>query len=82
MGEMSARDSDMLDESCYAYIAPDGGRHLPVHDAGHVRAALDGWNQTPFHSAHAKEKARQIIVHAASVTGVPLPEGDSAREAA
>jgi len=51
------------------------------HAAGHIRAALDRWNLTPFHRAHDKERARLIIVHAASRIGVPLPEGDGAREA-
>lgn len=62
--EMSARS--------FAYIDSEGGRHLPIHDAAHVRNALARFNQTHFESSDAKRKARAKILAAAKRFGVEV----------
>jgi hypothetical protein len=65
MGELSETQRDRLPDSAFAYIDRDGGRHLPINDADHVRNAIARFNQTDFQSRTAKEEARKRIVAAA-----------------
>lgn len=58
----------------FAYIDSDGGRHLPIHDAAHVRNALARFNQTHFESSAAKSRARKKILAAAKRFGVDVSE--------
>jgi hypothetical protein len=65
MGELSEAQRDRLPDSAFAYIDRDGGRHLPINDADHVRNAIARFNQTDFQSKNAKEQARKRILAAA-----------------
>jgi cation transport regulator ChaB len=68
-----------MNAGSFAYIDPDGGRHLPIHDRAHVRNALARFNQTHFHSASAKRTARRRIVAAARRFGIEV--SDTAKNA-
>jgi HK97 family phage prohead protease len=68
--KLDAADRNALEDSDFAYIDSDGGRHLPIHDAAHVRAAMARFNQTHFESASAKEAARRKILAAAKKFGI------------
>jgi hypothetical protein len=61
-----------LDDSDFAYIDSDGGRHLPINDADHVRAALGGHgiSAQSFESAAAKAAAIKKICAAAKKYGI------------
>jgi hypothetical protein len=59
-----------MSASSFAYIDSNGGRHLPIHDAAHVRNALARFNQTKFESADAKKRARAKIMAAAKRFGI------------
>lgn len=65
MAELDQADRDKLRKDQFAYVDKDGGEHLPIHDASHVRNAMARWNQTDFQSATAREEARRRIVAAA-----------------
>lgn len=64
---LSTEERNKLSDSDFAYIDSNGGRHLPIHDADHVRAALggDGWSATTFSSDSAKAEAKKKICAAA-----------------
>jgi hypothetical protein len=70
----------------FAYISPDGERHLPVHDEGHVRAALGRFSQTDFSGADdpaaAKAKAARKIAAAAKDHGIELDDKSAVAQAA
>ena len=72
--ELSTDSRNDLEDSKFAYIDSEGGRHLPIHDASHVRNALARFNQTKFESASAKAKAHAKIVAAAKKFGVEVSE--------
>ncbi len=61
MGELSSKARNNLSDSDFAYIDKQGGRHLPIHDANHVRNALARFNQTHFDSESEKEAAKRKI---------------------
>lgn len=61
MAQLNADDRDELSKKDFAYVDSDGGEHLPIHDASHVRNAMARYNQTKFESKAAKERARQKI---------------------
>ena len=48
MPELSTEQRDRLRDNDFAYIDPEGGRHLPIHDPEHVRAAIARFGQTEF----------------------------------
>lgn len=56
----------------FAYVDKEGGEHLPIHDADHVRNAIARFNQTSFESIEAKEKARRKILAAAKRHGIEV----------
>lgn len=58
----------------FAYVDKDGGEHLPIHDADHVRNAIARFNQTAFESVEAKERARRKILTAAKRHGILVAE--------
>ena len=58
----------------FAYVDKEGGEHLPIHDADHVRNAIARFNQTAFESVDAKEKARRKILSAAKRHGIDVAE--------
>jgi len=76
-GDLSAKDRDALPASSFAYIDSQGGKHLPVHDEGHVRSALGRFNQTQFEGGKAKRKAAKKILSRARSMGIDV-SGDSA----
>jgi HK97 family phage prohead protease len=67
---LDAAERDNLDDSDFAYIDSDGNKHLPIHDAAHVRAAMARFNQTQFESAAAKAKAKAKILAKAKTFGI------------
>ena len=72
--ELSTDARNNLDNSDFAYIDSDGGKHLPIHDAAHVRNALARFGQTHFESGSAKEKARKKILAAARRFGIDVSD--------
>src|SRR6266576_5868340 len=48
--ELTSESRDNISDEKFAYIDSKGGRHLPIHDASHVRNALARFNQTHFES--------------------------------
>jgi len=56
----------------FAYVDKEGGEHLPIHDADHVRNAIARFNQTSFESIEAKEKARRKVLAAAKRHGIEV----------
>ncbi len=83
MAEMAAADINELPDSSFAYIEPGGTRdadgkttprslrHLPIHDAAHVRNALARLSQTDI-PAGAKDAAMAKIRKAAKKFGVDV----------
>jgi hypothetical protein len=67
---------DKLDRDDFAYVDSDGGEHLPINDASHVRNAIARFNQTKFESKAARERARKKIVAAAEKHGIEIAEDD------
>ena len=65
MPELDAKDRDDLRSNQFAYVDKDGGEHLPLNDASHVRNAMARFSQTDFESQTAKEAARKKILAAA-----------------
>ena len=71
-----------LPDSDYAYIDSDGGRHLPIADEEHVRAALSRFGQQSFASADTKRKAAKKVLARAKKLGVEVADDDPVRAAA
>jgi hypothetical protein len=68
---------DKLDRDDFAYVDRDGGEHLPINDASHVRNAIARFNQTSFESKAARERARKKIVAAAKKYDIELAADDA-----
>jgi hypothetical protein len=71
----------------FAFIDKNGKRHLPVHDAGHTKAALGRFNQQDFSEAKgdpadAKKKAAAKILSAAKQHGIEVDSKSNVAEAA
>ena len=79
MAELTTTQRKRLKKSDFAYVDQQGGEHLPIHDAAHVRNALARWNQTDFESAAARDKARNRILRAAKKFGIDVAEDDQVR---
>lgn len=77
MEEQSKLRRSEMNASSFAYIDGEGRRHLPIHDAAHVRNALARFNQTKFESPAAKRRARARILAAARRFGIETSEGKS-----
>jgi hypothetical protein len=65
MATLSTKRREDLRSSQFAYVDREGGEHLPIHDAAHVRNAIARFNQTDFESRAARERARKKILRAA-----------------
>ena len=65
MAELSTQARDRLRDSAFAYIDSEGERHLPIHDADHVRSAIARFGQTDFQSKTARHSAATRILAAA-----------------
>jgi hypothetical protein len=74
MPTLDAKDRDKLRSNQFAYVDKDGGEHLPIHDASHVRNAMARFNQTDFESKTAKEEARKKILAAAKRHDIEVDE--------
>lgn len=72
MAELTTRAREKLSTRQFAYVDRDGGEHLPIHDAAHVRNAMARFGQTEFESKAAKERARRKIVAAAKRFGIEV----------
>ncbi|MDO8751147.1 MAG: hypothetical protein Q7K03_08395 [Dehalococcoidia bacterium] len=70
--KLTAAQEKELSDADFAYIDSQGGRHLPMHDAAHVRNALARFDQTTFESDAAKEKARKKLMAAAQAMGIEV----------
>ena len=74
MATLDAQDRDKLRANQFAYVDKDGGEHLPINDASHVRNAMARFNQTDFESKTAKEEARKKILAAAKRYDIDVDE--------
>ena len=81
MAELSTKARDTLRSSQFAYVDREGGEHLPIHDASHVRNALARFNQTDFESQAAKDRARRKILRAANRFGIEVDQDDAVHKA-
>jgi hypothetical protein len=77
MPELDTKKRERLRSSQFAYVDSDGGEHLPINDASHVRNAIARFNQTEFESVAAKERARKKIVAAAKRHDVEIADDSS-----
>lgn len=76
MARLTEQERDRLEKGDFAYVDKEGGEHLPIHDAEHVRAAIARFNQTHFESAAAKEAARKKILAAARKLEIEVSDDD------
>jgi class 3 adenylate cyclase len=65
MARLGAAERARLPDSAFAYIDARGQRRLPIHDAGHVRAALARFDQVAFDDDAARDRARKRLLNAA-----------------
>src|SRR6185437_11650043 len=72
--ELDAEARDNLDDSAFAWIDSEGGKHLPINDAAHVRAAMARFGQTNFDSASAKASAWKKILAAAKKFDIEIAD--------
>ena len=84
---LSAADRKSMPASSFAFVDKNGGKHLPVHDEGHVKSALGRFAQQDFSEAKgdpadAKKKAAGKIKAAAAKHGVELDPKSTVAEAA
>jgi len=79
--ELDTKTRNNLEDSSFAYIDSKGGRHLPIHDAAHVRNALARFNQTQFESEAKKKEALSKIHSAAKKLGVDVSDNKKSTEA-
>jgi HK97 family phage prohead protease len=70
-----------LSGSDFAYVDSSGGRHLPINDEAHVRAAMSRFNQTSFESPDKRKAAARKIRARANALGIDI-SADSAVAAA
>jgi hypothetical protein len=80
MPELDTKAREDLRASQFAYVDRDGGEHLPINDASHVRNAMARFNQTEFQSKTAKEAARRKILNAAERYGIDVDKDDNIRK--
>lgn len=82
--KLNAAARHELPDSDFAYIDRHGGRHLPIQDEAHVRAAMggDGFSKQEFESEAAKKKAARKILARARKFGIDIADGDAVAEAA
>lgn len=74
--EMSAATRNALPDSDFLYIDPKGGRHFPVHDAKHVRLAIQMMSRSKL-SPEIKAKMRAKLKRLASKHGIEMSESTS-----
>lgn len=81
---MDAAERNKLADSDFAYVDSEGGRHLPIHDEAHVRAALggDGFPKQKFENDAARRKAARKIMRAAQREGIEVSKDSEVAQAA
>lgn len=82
MAELDTWQRDRLRDSSFAYIDKGGERHLPIHDASHVRNAIARFDQTDFESAKSKHAAATRILAAARRHDIDVDESADVVKAA
>jgi hypothetical protein len=82
MAELTTKKRDSLRDSSFAYIDREGERHLPIHDADHVRNAISRFNQTDFQSKTAKNSAARRIRAAAKRYDIEVDDASDVAVAA
>lgn len=80
MAELDTEAREDLRKTDFAYVDRDGGEHLPIHDASHVRNAISRFNQTDFESKAAKERARKKILAAAKKHDIEIDPDDNIKD--
>ena len=80
MAELDTEAREDLRKTDFAYVDRDGGEHLPIHDASHVRNAISRFNQTDFESKAAKERARKKILAAAKKHDIEIDPDDHIKD--
>lgn len=81
LAELDADARKALNDSDFAYIDSKGGRHLPVHDKGHVHAALGRFKTQQFESSAAKRKAARKILSRAKSMGMEVADDSDVAQA-
>ncbi|HEX5415152.1 MAG TPA: DUF6582 domain-containing protein [Chloroflexota bacterium] len=76
MSRLTSGERKELPDSDFAYIDREGGRHLPIENASHVRDAISRWPLTEFESHQAQEEARKKILEAAHKYGIQVSPTD------
>ncbi len=79
---MSADTRNNLPNRQFAYVDSDGGTHLPINDAAHVRAAMARFNQTSFESPDKKKAAARKILARARALGIDVSPDSAVATAA
>jgi len=72
---------DRLRDSSFAYIDRAGERHLPIHDAAHVRNAIARFDQTDFQSTSSRYAAAKRILAAAKRHDIEVDRGSEVARA-
>jgi hypothetical protein len=81
MAELTTRGRKHIAARNFAYVDKDGGEHLPIQDASHIRNAMARFNQTEFESQAAKTRARKKILAAARKFDIEVDEEDNVARA-
>ena len=84
---LSAADRKTMPASSFAFVDKNGGKHLPIHDEGHTKAAISRFGSQDFSEAKgkpadAKEAAARKITSAAKKHGVEISDSSNVAEAA
>jgi hypothetical protein len=82
MPELDTKAREDLDRDQFAYVDRDGGEHLPIHDASHVRNAISRFSQTDFQSDNAKQEAAKKIMRAVKRLSIDVDEDSDVVKAA
>lgn len=69
---LDAAAQQELSASDFAYIDSEGGRHLPMNDAAHARAALARFDQTTFEDDAAKRRAWKRLMTRCKELGIEV----------
>ena len=84
--ELTAAERKEMPAKNFAYVDSNGGKHLPIHNKGHVTAALGRFKSTDFTGADkplaAKQKAAAKIKAAAEEHGIEIDPDSPIAEAA
>jgi hypothetical protein len=76
---LSAADRKAMPTSSFAFVDKKGGKHLPIHDEAHAKAALSRFGKQDFSeakgsAADAKQAAARKIKSAAAKHGIEVSD--------